>query len=174
MNPDQPDVEALLDDFRLCLNEYDAWAENFWIGKALQTEQVFKVGDDVRLVAPKNATTPVKSTVAACPANGPLTLVYMFDAARFVPIGNTPVMLEPLIAEIKGQQVFGDPVHHHIGPSGILEIADCERSQRYRITFFPEVSTEHQPVTTDLTARLLPRPLPHTQYCPRRLRHRHH
>ncbi|PMZ30220.1 hypothetical protein C1X25_37665, partial [Pseudomonas sp. GW247-3R2A] len=82
------------------------------------------------LVAPKNSTTPVSSTVAACPAAGPLTLVHMFDAARFVPIGNTPVMLEPLNAD----GTFGKPVYDEIGPSGILEIRECERSLRYRIT----------------------------------------
>jgi RHS repeat-associated protein len=139
MDPEQPDVEALLSDFRLCLNDYDAWAESFWTGKALDIEQVFKVGDEVRLVAPKNSTTPVSSTVAACPAAGHLTLVHMFDAARFVPIGNTPVMLEPLNAD----GTFGEPVHDEIGPSGILEMPGCERSQRYRITFFPNVSADH-------------------------------
>ena len=102
MDPEQPDVEALLDDFRLCLNDYDAWAESFWTGKALDVEQVFKVGNEVRLSAPKHSTTPVSSTVATCPASGPLTLVHMFEAARFVPIGNTPVMLEPLLSERGG------------------------------------------------------------------------
>ncbi|PWK42526.1 RHS repeat-associated core domain-containing protein [Pseudomonas sp. OV226] len=139
MDPKQPNVEALLADFRLCLNDYDAWAESFWTGKALEIEQVFKVGNDVRLIAPKHSTAPVSSTVGACPASGPLTLVHMFEAARFVPIGNTPVTLEPLNPD----GTFGEPVHHQIGPSGILEVPKCERGQRYRITFFPNVSTEH-------------------------------
>jgi RHS repeat-associated protein len=139
MDPEQPNVEALLGDFRLCLNDYDAWAESFWTGKALDVEQVFKVGNEVRLSAPKHSTTPVSSTVAACPANGPLTLVHMFEAARFVPIGNTPVMLEQMISE----GTFGEPVHHEIGPSGVLEIPECERSLRYRITFFPHVGADH-------------------------------
>jgi RHS repeat-associated protein len=143
MNPEQPDVEALLRDFRLCLNDYDAWAESFWTGTALNIEQVFKVGNEVRLIAPKNSTTPVSSTVTSCPASGPLTLVHMFDAARFVPIGNTPVMLEPLISDVAGTQTFGEPRYHEIGPGGILEISDCERNLRYRITFFPDVSTDH-------------------------------
>ena len=143
MDPEQPDVEALLGDFRLCLNDYDAWAESFWTGKALDVEQVFKVGNEVRLSAPKHSTTPVSATVAACPASGPLTLVHMFEAARFVPIGNTPVMLEPLISEVAGEQTFGEPIYHEIGPSGILEIPDCQRGQRYRITFFPDVSADH-------------------------------
>ncbi|MGE8189747.1 RHS repeat-associated core domain-containing protein [Pseudomonas sp. NPDC086278] len=139
MNPEQPDVEALLADFRLSLNDYDAWAARFWTGNALDIEQVFKVGNDVRLVAPKNPTTPVSSTVAACPATGALTLVHMFDAARFVPIGNTPVTLEPLLSA----GTFGEPIHREIGPSGIIEIPECERSQRYRITFFPNVTEAH-------------------------------
>ncbi|MGF6487363.1 RHS repeat-associated core domain-containing protein [Pseudomonas frederiksbergensis] len=143
MNPEQPDVEALLGDFRLCLNDYEAWAENFWTGGALDVEQVFKVGNEVRLSAPKDSTTPVSSTLAMCPASGPLTLVHMFEAARFVPIGDTPVMLEPVISQRNGELTFGEPVHETIGPSGILEIPDCWRGQRYRITFFPNVCADH-------------------------------
>ncbi|MGF6221015.1 RHS repeat-associated core domain-containing protein [Pseudomonas frederiksbergensis] len=143
MNPEQPDVEALLGDFRLCLNDYEAWAENFWTGGALDVEQVFKVGNEVRLSAPKDSTTPVSSTLAMCPASGPLTLVHMFEAARFVPIGDTPVMLEPVISQRNGELTFGEPVHETIGPSGILEIPDCWRGQRYRITFFPTVCADH-------------------------------
>lgn len=141
MNPEQPDFETLISEFRLCLNDYDAWAENFWTGGALDVEQVFKVGNDVRLSAPRD--TPVSSTVATCPASGPLTLVHMFEAARFVPIGDTPVMLEPLLTGDSGVQTFGEPVHKVIGPDGILEIPDCWRGHRYRITFFPNVSTAH-------------------------------
>ncbi|WP_223487592.1 RHS repeat-associated core domain-containing protein [Pseudomonas sp. A-RE-19] len=143
MNPEQPDLEALLGDFRLCLNDYEAWAEKFWTGGALNVEQVFKVGNDVRLSAPKDSTAPVSSTLAMCPASGPLTLVHLFEAARFVPIGDTPVMLEPVISQRNGELVFGEPVHETIGPSGILEIPECWRGQRYRITFFPNVSAGH-------------------------------
>ncbi|MCU1762194.1 DUF6531 domain-containing protein [Pseudomonas sp. 14P_8.1_Bac3] len=142
-NHETPDVEAVLKNFRLCLNRYDAWAENFWSGWALGVEQVFKVGNDVRLSAPKDSTTPVSSTLATCPASGPLTLVHMFEAARFVPIGDTPVLLEPVLADDNGVPLFGEPIHRFIGPSGILEIPDCWRGQRYRITFFPNVSTDH-------------------------------
>ncbi|MFL1524379.1 RHS repeat-associated core domain-containing protein [Pseudomonas sp. O230] len=143
MNPEQPDVEALLGDFRLCLNDYEAWAENFWTGWALDVEQVFKVGNDVRLSAPKDSTTPVSSILATCPASGPLTLVHMFDAVRFVPIGDTPVMLELITEKSNGELTFGEPTHHIIGPGGILEIPECWRGHRYRITFFPHVSTAH-------------------------------
>ncbi|KPG98685.1 type IV secretion protein Rhs [Pseudomonas sp. RIT-PI-q] len=143
MNPEQPDIETVMADFRLCLNDYEAWAENFWTGSVLDVEQVFTVGNDVRLSAPKDSTTPVSSTVAMCPANGPLTLVHMFEAARFVPIGNTPVMLERIISQRDGELTLAEPIHETIGPSGILEIPECWRGHRYRITFFPNVSAEH-------------------------------
>ncbi|NUU38150.1 type IV secretion protein Rhs, partial [Pseudomonas sp. C2B4] len=143
MNPEHPDVEALLTEFRLCLNDYEAWAESFWTGGALDVDQVFKVGNDVRLTSPKASTTPVSSTVAMCPASGPLTLVHMFEAARFVPIGNTPVMLEPLISEGPDGPTFGEPIYDTIGPSGILEVRDCWRGNRHRITFFPNVTRDH-------------------------------
>ncbi|SDS12681.1 RHS repeat-associated core domain-containing protein [Pseudomonas prosekii] len=143
MNPQRPDVESVLGEFRLCLNDYERWAENFWSGWALDVEQVFKVGNDVRLSAPLKPDKPVSSVVAQCSAAGSLTLVHMFDAARFVPIGNTPVMLEPVIAERDGELTLGEPVHETIGPSGILEVSGCPRGQRYRITFFPDVSAEH-------------------------------
>ncbi|WP_256214654.1 DUF6531 domain-containing protein, partial [Pseudomonas sp. H1h] len=32
-------------------------------------------------------------------------------------------------------------LNNSIGPSGILQVSDCDRGQRYRITFFPDVST---------------------------------
>ncbi|WP_260961735.1 RHS repeat-associated core domain-containing protein [Pseudomonas citri] len=143
MDPEHPDVEAVLADFRNCLNEYDAWVERFWRLEALDVEQVFKVGNDVTLVAPRKPIKPLSAVVASCPAEGPLTLVHLFQAARFVPIGDTPVMLEPVIAGEPGQEIFGEPIHHVIGPSGILEVPECWRGQRYRITFFPHVTAEH-------------------------------
>ena len=88
------DVESVLGDFRRCLNTYDAWAESFFSFSALDVEQVFKVGDEVALVAPINRSIIPSSTVATCQANGTLTLVHMFQSARFVPIGNTPVVLQ--------------------------------------------------------------------------------
>ncbi|WPN62907.1 RHS repeat-associated core domain-containing protein [Pseudomonas sp. P9_35] len=143
MDSDHPDVEAVLHDFRHCLNDYDAWAEDFWTGQALDIEQVFKVGNEVSLAPAKNDSEQFSAVVARCPAQGPLTLVHMFQASRFVPIGNTPVTLEPIIEGEPGKETFGEPVPHVIGPSGILEIPECDRGQRYRITFFPNVTTDH-------------------------------
>lgn len=49
--------------------------------------------------------------VAACPAGDPLTRVHMFEAARFVPIGNTPVRLDPLLCDMAGEQTFGESMY---------------------------------------------------------------
>ncbi|WP_416383542.1 hypothetical protein [Pseudomonas sp. MCal1] len=143
LNPDKPDVEKLVREFRLCLNNYDAWAEQFWTVTALGVEQVFQVGNDVRLSAPVTSRKPISSSVAMCSATGSLTLVHMFEAARFVPIGDTPVILEPVISDVDGVPGFGEPRRYTIGPGGILKVDDCDRGQRYRITFFPDVSAAH-------------------------------
>ncbi|SFN24216.1 hypothetical protein SAMN04487858_115134, partial [Pseudomonas sp. ok602] len=142
LNADGPDVEIVLNDFRHCLNRFDAWAESFWTGTALDVEQVFKVGHEVSLSAPRRSKEPVSTTVTACSASGSLTLVHMFEAARFVPIGNTPVLLEPLSSGPTADRLTGEAIRVTIGPSGILEVPQCQRGQRYRVTFFPDVSTD--------------------------------
>ncbi|KRP62166.1 hypothetical protein, partial [Pseudomonas orientalis] len=73
MDPEAPDVERVLRDLRNCLNTFDAWADSFFSGSALKVEQVFKVGDEVALVAPISSDTPSR-TVAQCKAQGGLTL----------------------------------------------------------------------------------------------------
>ncbi|NWE77643.1 type IV secretion protein Rhs, partial [Pseudomonas yamanorum] len=140
MDPKTRDVNAALNDFTHCLNTYDAWAESFWSFSALDVEQVFKVGDEVSLVAPITRALYPSSTVATCKANSPLTLVHMFQSTRFVPIGNTPVMLQE-IAQDGGP--LGDPIHKTIGPSGILEVTECTVDRQYRVSFYPNVSKDH-------------------------------
>ncbi len=139
MNGNKPDVDSVLHDLRHCLNTFDEWAEHFWSGSALEVEQVFKVGQEVSLVAPASSKKPSR-TVVTCKAQGALTLVHMFESTRFVPIGNTPVMLQAIAAD--GSHL-DPPIHRTIGPSGILEIEDCTRDQRYQITFYPNVSKDH-------------------------------
>ncbi|WP_421556559.1 DUF6531 domain-containing protein, partial [Pseudomonas kitaguniensis] len=134
------DVEAVLREFRECLNTFDEWAESFFSFSALDVEQVFKVGDEVALVAPINRSLFPSSTVATCQASGTLTLVHMFQSTRFVPIGNTPVVLQRI--DPNGGPL-GEPIHKTIGPSGILEITECDRNQQYRINFYPNVSKDH-------------------------------
>ncbi|MBF6027000.1 RHS domain-containing protein [Pseudomonas sp. P115] len=139
MDAKTPDVENVLRDFRACLNDFDEWAESFWSFSALEVEQVFKVGDEVVLVAPASSQKSQR-TVAQCKTQGSLTLVHMFESTQFVPIGNTPVMLQGIAPD--GSPI-GAQIHHVIGPSGILEVNDCTRDQRYQITFYPNVSKDH-------------------------------
>ncbi|WP_407058073.1 RHS repeat-associated core domain-containing protein [Pseudomonas marginalis] len=139
MDDKKPDVDSVFRDFRNCLNTFDEWAESFWSGSALEVEQVFKVGEEVSLIAPVSSKKP-NSTVALCKSQGSLTLVHMFESTRFVPIGNTPVMLQAIAPD---GSPMGPPIHRTIGPSGILEVSDCTRDQRYQITFYPSVSKDH-------------------------------
>ncbi|MBD8097383.1 RHS repeat protein [Pseudomonas fluorescens] len=139
MDPEAPDVERVLGDLRNCLNTFDAWADSFFSGSALEVEQVFKVGYDVALVAPISSDTPSR-TVAQCKAQGGLTLVHLFESTRFVPIGNTPVTLQAIAPD--GTPI-GAPLHRTIGPSGMLEVPECTRDQQYRVTFYPNVSKDH-------------------------------
>ncbi|WP_426134503.1 RHS repeat-associated core domain-containing protein [Pseudomonas sp. PWP3-1b2] len=139
MNSEAPDIESVFRDFRECLNTFDDWAESFWTGSALEVEQVFKVGDEVALVTPASSNAP-SATVATCKDQGSLTLVHMFESTQFVPIGNTPVMLQAIAMD---GTPTGAPIHHTIGPSGILEVKECTRDQRYQITFYPNVSRDH-------------------------------
>ncbi|MCF5054711.1 type IV secretion protein Rhs, partial [Pseudomonas syringae] len=158
MNAKAPDIEGVFRDFRECLNTFDEWAESFWSFSALDLEQVFKVGDEVALVTPVSSQAP-SPVVATCKAQGSLTLVHMFESTRFVPIGNTPVMLQAIAAD---GRPTGPPLPHTIGPSGILEIKGCTRDQQYQVTFYPNVSKDHvkalyasyQSVIQDLEARL--------------------
>ena len=140
MDVKAPDVEGVFRDMRECLNTFDDWASSFWSFSALDVEQVFKVGDEVALVAPINRSLFPSSTVAQCTADGTLTLVHMFQSARFVPIGNTPVRLQRVHPD---GGPLGEPINKTIGPSGILEITECDRNQAYRISFYPNVSQEH-------------------------------
>ncbi|MGY2378449.1 type IV secretion protein Rhs, partial [Pseudomonas sp. SDO524_S393] len=133
------DVERVFSDFRGCLNTFDEWAERFWSFSALEVEQVFKVGNEVALVAPASSKK-LSPVVALCEAQGSMTLVHMFESTQFVPIGNTPVRVQAIATD---GSPMGAPTDHIIGPSGILEIKNCTRDQKYQITFYPNVSRDH-------------------------------
>ncbi len=141
MDPKAPDVEGVIRDFRSCLNTFDDWADSFFSACALEVEQVFKVGEDVALVAPISSDTPSR-TAAQCKAQGGLTLVHMFESTRFVPIGNTPVTLQAIAPD---GTPLGAPLHRTIGPSGRLEVPECTRDQQYRITFYRQRCLERRP-----------------------------
>jgi len=94
LNAKQPDAQAIISDFKKCLKDYREHAEA-WYGGILDAEQQFKVGDEVG-TADKDSKKE-NTLYANCPANGKLVLVHSFESARFVPIGNTPVRLTPVV-----------------------------------------------------------------------------
>ncbi|MDI2590369.1 DUF6531 domain-containing protein [Pseudomonas sp. 681] len=134
-----PDVSLILKDFNNCLSDYKEWADGFWTGWALDVDQTFKVGNEVSITKRKTRTGAVE-TYATCPLAGDFTVIHMFDSARFVPIGNTPVRLEPVTKGVVYDDVTGPAIETTIGPSGIKVIDGCKKGQMYRITFFPNVS----------------------------------
>ncbi|WP_222833218.1 RHS repeat-associated core domain-containing protein [Pseudomonas sp. SC3(2021)] len=134
-----PDVNLILKDFKNCLSDYKEWADGFWTGWALDVDQTFKVGNEVSITERKTETGAVK-TYATCPLVGDFTLIHMFESARFVPIGNTPVKLEPVTKGTFYDDVTGPVIETMIGPSGIKVIEGAKKGQTYRITFFPNVS----------------------------------
>ncbi|MFJ5240111.1 RHS repeat-associated core domain-containing protein [Pseudomonas neuropathica] len=134
-----PDVSLILKDFKNCLSEYKDWADGFWTGWALDVDQTFKVGNEVSVSERKTKTGAVE-TYATCPLVGDFTLIHMFESARFVPIGNTPVKLEPVTKGTFYDDVTGPVIETMIGPSGIKVIEGAKKGQTYRITFFPNVS----------------------------------
>ncbi|MHC8326262.1 RHS repeat-associated core domain-containing protein [Pseudomonas sp. LB1P83] len=134
-----PDVNLILKDFKNCLSDYKEWADGFLTGWALDVDQTFKVGNEVSVTKRKTKTGAVE-TYATCPLAGDFTLIHMFESARFVPIGNTPVKLEPVTKGTLYDDVTGPAIETTIGPSGIKVIDGCKKGQMYRITFFPNVS----------------------------------
>ncbi|MFG6207929.1 RHS repeat-associated core domain-containing protein [Pseudomonas retamae] len=134
-----PDVNLILKDFKNCLSDYKEWADGFWTGWALDVDQTFKVGNEVSVTERKTKTGAVE-TYATCPLVGDFTLIHMFESARFVPIGNTPVKLEPVTKGTFYDDVTGPVIETMIGPSGIKVIDGAKKGQTYRITFFPNVS----------------------------------
>ncbi|AMS14910.1 type IV secretion protein Rhs [Pseudomonas chlororaphis] len=131
----QPDAQVIIRDFKKCLADYRAHAEA-WYGGVLDAEQQFQVGDEV---ATQDKDSKSRADLYAnCPANGKLKLVHSFESARFVPIGNTPVRLVPVVdGMVYGKNEAGAAINVTIGPSGIKEVTGLKPNQQYKITFFP-------------------------------------
>jgi RHS repeat-associated protein len=131
----QPDAQAIINDFKKCLKDYREHAEA-WYGGILDAEQQFKVGDEVG-TAEKDSKKE-NTLYANCPANGKLVLIHSFESARFVPIGNTPVQLTPVVnGRFIGKNEVGPTINKTIDASGILEVSGLTPNQQYKITFFP-------------------------------------
>ncbi|WP_083201911.1 RHS repeat-associated core domain-containing protein [Pseudomonas moraviensis] len=130
----QPDFNKVIAEFKNCLKSYRSTAR---LIPGLEMEQQFQVGDEVKKpIATGDKTQPVY--FATCPENGKLTLIHSFESARFVPIGNTPVVLTPVDSKNK---TVGQPVRKTIGPTGIEVVSDLKPRQLYRITFYPDLTS---------------------------------
>jgi RHS repeat-associated protein len=127
---EQPDPEKIIAEFQACLTKYKSTARIF---SGLSVEQQFQVGDEVRTSTSIDSKGNAKY-VAACPKSGKLTLIHSFESARFVPIGETPVRLEPIDAK---NNVTGPVTDIRLGANGTAEVPDLLPSQRYLITFYP-------------------------------------
>ena len=127
----QPDLRVVLNELTQCLEGYRDHADA-WYGGVLDVEQQFRVGDEV-ITRDKDSSAPVVF-YAQCQRDAKLTLVHAFEAARFVPIGNTRVRLVP---------VGGGPeIDTFIDASGIKLVEGCEAHQTYQITFYPQITSE--------------------------------
>ena len=126
----QPDEKKIISEFKSCLSEYRSYATYL---HGLDVEQQFKVGDELAKAAPKDSKKKAVD-YATCPENGKLTLIHSFESARFVPIGNTPVVLVPVD---KTGKPMGAAIKKQIGPTGIEVISGLTPHQRYMVAFFP-------------------------------------
>lgn len=135
LTAEQPDAQVIIKDFKKCLADYRKHAEA-WYGGILDAEQQFQVGDEVGTQDKDSKSSA--DLYATCPANGKLKLVHSFESARFVPIGNTPVRLVPVVDGLfMGKNEAGGPINVTIGPSGIKEVTGLKPNQQYKITFSP-------------------------------------
>lgn len=132
LTAEQPNAQTVIGDFKKCLVDYRSHAEA-WYGGFMDAEQQFRVGDEVDTQDKDSKSRAV--LYATCPENGKLKLIHSFESARFVPIGNTPVRLEPVAGGRKNEAT--QPIERRIDSTGILEITGLTPYQKYKITFFP-------------------------------------
>ncbi|WP_019412230.1 RHS repeat domain-containing protein, partial [Pseudomonas psychrophila] len=127
----QPDLKEVLNELTHCLEGYRDHADA-WYGGMLDVEQQFRVGNEV-ITRDKDSRAPVVF-YAQCQRDAKLTLVHAFEAARFVPIGNTRVRLVP--------EGGGPEIDTFIDASGIKRVEGCLPNQKYQITFYPQITPE--------------------------------
>ena len=122
----------------------------------------FKVGDEVG-TQDKDSKEKV-DLYANCPANGKLKLVHSFESARFVPIGNTPVRLAPVVdGKLFGKNEVGQAIttdHRPERDSGSRKVSRriSSTKSRFSRTPLPRKSTRlfnsYQGVIGDLSGWL--------------------
>lgn len=159
----QPNLEGVLEELKHCIDGYvekegEGYKEGYrdyassMEGGWFDSEQLFRVGDEVES-RDKDSQAPVEF-YAQCQRSSALTLIHAFDAANFIPIGNTRVRLVPLGG--------GESIDTVIGESGIQQVENCLPGRNYHITFYPQITSgqldaffaSYQDVLNDLSAWL--------------------
>src|SRR5690606_9329161 len=108
-------------------------------GWALDAQQQFNIGDEVKLKRDKDDKGRVQA-FATCQANAQLKLLHAFDSVNFVPIGNTPYEAEQVVST--WAQMTGTKPQKFSGTldaNGMGQIIGCQPNSQYRIRFFPNV-----------------------------------
>ncbi|WP_278938506.1 RHS repeat-associated core domain-containing protein [Pseudomonas helleri] len=144
----QPDVKQVLQELEHCIEGYRDRADS-WYGGMIDVEQVFRVGDEV-VTRDKDDQAPA-AMFAQCQRDSTVTLVHAFEAARFIPIGNTPVRLVPVGGGVEIKAL--------IDATGITRVEGCLPNQQYHVTFYSQITSEqldaffnsYQEVLSDLS-----------------------
>ncbi|WP_248803762.1 RHS repeat-associated core domain-containing protein [Pseudomonas sp. MWU13-2100] len=133
-----PDADKMLADFQAnSLTHYKELADGFLTGWAMDIDQEIRVSDEVSTLSKKDANKSDRKieTYATCPVNGKLTLLHRFDSSTFVPIGNTPYLMEP----VNTGSGTGESFKGRLDKLGMAQIQGCIPDQQYRLTFHPQV-----------------------------------
>ena len=136
----EPDAARIIGDFkRNSMERYKELADSLLTGWALDAQQKFTIGDEIKPIKADKDKKGVVGASAACPASGQLKLLHAFDSANFVPIGNTPfeaVQQLPFLSFGQSpQKITGT-----LDANGMGSINGCIPNSQYRIRFYPNVS----------------------------------
>ena len=135
----EPDAAKIIGDFKFnSMERYKELADSLLTGWALDAQQKFTIGDEIKPIKADKDDTGAVNAYATCPVNGQLKLLHAFDSANFVPIGNTPFEAVQQLSIFSGQspQKFTGI----LDANGMGSINGCIPNSQYRIRFYPNVS----------------------------------
>ena len=140
LTAEEPDAQSILADFKKnSMDRYKGLADGLLTGWALDAQQQFNIGDEIKLKRDKDDNGRVQA-YATCQANAQLKLLHAFDSVNFVPIGNTPYEAEQVVST--WAQMTGTKPQKFSGTldaNGMGQIMGCQPNSQYRIRFFPNV-----------------------------------
>ncbi|AZS49737.1 RHS repeat protein [Entomomonas moraniae] len=138
---EKADINKILKDFSESLNNYEEWAEGYISGYFLSANQKFEVGDEVTTQDKDNNSKVV--VYKSCPVSeDKLTLIHAFETSKFIPIGNTPFKMEPVVDHwLWGKGIIASlpAINGTIDSTGKAEV-NCTGALEYKITFYPNVT----------------------------------